>query len=58
MTSAGFSAKTSINHKDWNLTWNVSLETGGVLVGDIVNINIELEIVKQEAQEAARQAAG
>jgi polyisoprenoid-binding protein YceI len=54
-TSAGFSATTKINRKDWGLTWNVALETGGVLVGDEVTINIELELVKQaeQAQEAA-----
>jgi polyisoprenoid-binding protein YceI len=52
-TSAGFSATTTINRKDWNLTWNQALETGGVLVGDQIKIAIELEIVKQEAAEAA-----
>ena len=46
-TSAGFSAKTSINRKDWGLEWNGALETGGVLVGDQVNIDIDLEIVKE-----------
>lgn len=51
-TSAGFSATTKINRKDWDLTWNVGLETGGVLVGDEVTINIELEIVKQVEAEA------
>ncbi|PDW04053.1 YceI family protein [Candidatus Viridilinea mediisalina] len=49
-TSAGFTASTTINRKDWGLTWNVALETGGVLVGEEVNIEIELELVKQEAQ--------
>jgi len=50
-TSAGFSATTKINRKDWGLTWNQALETGGVLVSDEVTVNIELEIVKQaEAQ--------
>ncbi len=50
-TSAGFSAKTKINRKDFGLNWNVALETGGVLVADTVNIDIEAEIVKQpEAQ--------
>jgi polyisoprenoid-binding protein YceI len=43
----GFNAKTKINRKDWGLEWNVALETGGVLVGDEVNIDIELELVKQ-----------
>jgi polyisoprenoid-binding protein YceI len=46
-TSAGFSAKTSIDRKDWGLTWNVALETGGILVGDKINIEIDLEVVKQ-----------
>jgi polyisoprenoid-binding protein YceI len=49
--SAGFSASTKINRKDWGLVWNVALETGGVLVGDEVTINIELEIVKQAEAE-------
>jgi polyisoprenoid-binding protein YceI len=46
-TSAGFSAKTSIDRKDWGLTWNVALETGGILVGEKINIEIDLEAVKQ-----------
>jgi polyisoprenoid-binding protein YceI len=50
--SAGFSAQTKINRKDWGLNWNVALETGGVLVGDDITINIELELVKQVEQEA------
>jgi len=49
MTSARFTASTKINRKDWNLTWNVALETGGVLVGEMVNITIQLELVRQEA---------
>ena len=51
-TSAGFSATTKINRKQWGLNWNQALETGGVLVGDELKINIELEIVKQEEKEA------
>jgi len=46
-TSAGFSAETKINRKDWGLEWNVILETGGVLVAEEVAISIELEIIKQ-----------
>ncbi|HMQ33398.1 MAG TPA: YceI family protein [Chloroflexaceae bacterium] len=46
-TSAGFNASTKINRKDWGLNWNVALETGGVLVGEEVAIDIEIEIVKQ-----------
>jgi polyisoprenoid-binding protein YceI len=46
-TSAGFSASTEINRKDWGLTWNVALETGGLLVGEKIAINIELELIQQ-----------
>jgi polyisoprenoid-binding protein YceI len=49
ITSAGFSATGKINRKDWALTWNQSLETGGVLVGDEISVNIEIELIKQEA---------
>ena len=46
-TSAGFSGSTTINRRDWGLEWNQALETGGVLVGDKIKIDIELELVKQ-----------
>ncbi len=52
-TNAGFSAIAQIYRKDWGLLWNVALETGGVLVGDVVNINIDLEIIKQPEVQAA-----
>lgn len=45
--SAGFTASAKINRKDWNLTWNVALETGGWLVSDEIKIDLELELVKQ-----------
>ena len=45
-TSAGFSAQTKISRKDWGLTWNVGLETGGFLVSDEVKIDIEMEFTK------------
>jgi polyisoprenoid-binding protein YceI len=48
---AAFEARTTINRKDFGLTWNVALETGGVLVGDNIKIEIQLELVKQ-AEEA------
>jgi polyisoprenoid-binding protein YceI len=56
-TSAGFSAKTTIKRKDWNLNWNVALETGGWLVGDDIHVNVELEIVKQPESAPAAAAA-
>jgi len=45
--NVGFSAITKISRKDWGLTWNVALETGGVLVGDDIAVNIELELIEQ-----------
>ena len=42
---AGFSAYTTINRKDWGLTWNMALETGGLLVGDQIKIALEIEAV-------------
>lgn len=46
-TSAGFEASTKINREEWGLTWNVALETGGVLVGKEITINIEAEFTSQ-----------
>ncbi|OZS77935.1 hypothetical protein CF394_09275 [Tetzosporium hominis] len=39
-----FSADAKINRKDFGLTWNQTLETGGVLVGEDIKIDIELEL--------------
>jgi len=43
---AGFSAETTINRKDWGLSWNAALETGGVLVSDKIKLELEAEFVK------------
>ena len=43
----GIHLEAKLMRKDWGLNWNMALETGGLLVGDEVNISIELEIVKQ-----------
>ena len=40
------SASTKINRKDFGLTWNAALETGGILVGDEVTITLDVEFVK------------
>jgi polyisoprenoid-binding protein YceI len=50
---AGFSASTSIDRRDFGLGWNKLLETGGVLVGDKVELQLEVESVKQAAVKAA-----
>jgi polyisoprenoid-binding protein YceI len=44
---AGFSARANLDRKDFGLTWNAPLETGGVLVGERVEITIEVEAVKK-----------
>lgn len=51
-TSAGFTASTKLSRKGWDLTWNMVLETGGVLVGDEVKVEIEVELIKQPDSEA------
>ena len=43
----GASATTKLNRKDFGLTWNKALEAGGVLVGDEVDIALELELAKK-----------
>ena len=44
---AGFSASTEVNREDFGLSWNVSLETGGVLVGKKARLEFEIEAIKQ-----------
>ena len=43
----GFEATTKINRKDFGLTWNVAIETGGVVVGDEIKITIDVEATRQ-----------
>jgi polyisoprenoid-binding protein YceI len=50
---AGFSARATIDRKDFGLHWNQVLETGGLLVGDKVDIELDVQAVKAAAVEAA-----
>jgi polyisoprenoid-binding protein YceI len=43
----GFSARGKIDRRDFGLTWNQALETGGVVVGNDIRINIDVQAVKQ-----------
>lgn len=43
----GLSGSTKINRKDFGLTWNSALETGGVLVGEEVSITLDIEFIRQ-----------
>jgi polyisoprenoid-binding protein YceI len=45
-TRIGLSATTKINRKDFGLTWNAALETGGLLVGEEITITLDLQFVK------------
>jgi len=44
---AGFTVTGKINRKDFGLTWNAALETGGVLVSESIALNIEVQLLKQ-----------
>ncbi|HUK84201.1 MAG TPA: YceI family protein [Verrucomicrobiae bacterium] len=46
-TRLGVSAETTLDRKDYGLTWNKALETGGVMVGEDVKISISAEAVKK-----------
>ena len=45
-TRIGWTATTKINRKDFGLTWNTTLETGGILVGDEVTITFDVQAIK------------
>lgn len=50
---AGFSARTVLDRKEYGLAWNAALETGGLLVGEKVEITLEVEAVRKAAAVAA-----
>lgn len=43
-TKAGFSASGEINRKDWGIEYNAALETGGVLIGEMVKLQLDIEL--------------
>lgn len=57
-TNAGFVGQTKIHRKDWGLTWNMALETGGWVVSDELKIDIEVEFIQvPDAVPAEKQTA-
>jgi polyisoprenoid-binding protein YceI len=52
-TRAAFTASTSIQRSDFGLNWNQVVEAGGVLVGDRIDIDIEIEAVAAAGTQAA-----
>jgi polyisoprenoid-binding protein YceI len=49
-TRVAFSAGTEIDREEWDIMWNMALETGGVLVGKRVRIELEVQAVLQEPE--------
>jgi polyisoprenoid-binding protein YceI len=49
----GFVARTAVDRKDFGLRWNQALEAGGFLVGDRVDIELEVQAVRAEALQSA-----
>ncbi|GAA1952316.1 YceI family protein [Nocardioides panacihumi] len=45
-TRAGFEGTATINRKDWGITWNAALETGGVLVSDKIKLEFDVSAIK------------
>jgi polyisoprenoid-binding protein YceI len=45
-TRIGFEGATTINRKDWDLTWNAALETGGVLVSEKIKLEFDVSAIK------------
>lgn len=48
VTIAGFEAKAEIDRRDFNVTWNATLETGGLVVGNKVVLELTVEAAKQD----------
>ena len=46
-TKAGFEGTATISRKDWGITWNAALETGGFLIADKVKLVLEIEAGRQ-----------
>ena len=42
----GFEGSTTINRKDWGLTWNAALETGGVLVSEKIKLEFDISAIR------------
>jgi polyisoprenoid-binding protein YceI len=49
-TRAAISATTKVNRQDYGVKWNANIDGGGVVVGDDVNITIDLEMIKKVAK--------
>jgi polyisoprenoid-binding protein YceI len=42
----GFEGKTEVNRKDWGITWNATLDAGGVMIGDVVTLDFDVSAIR------------
>jgi polyisoprenoid-binding protein YceI len=49
-TKAAFTATTELDREQWGMTWNMALETGGVLVGKKLDVELDIQAVLQKEQ--------
>jgi polyisoprenoid-binding protein YceI len=49
-TRVALNATTTVNRMDYGVKWNAKMDGGGIVVGDDVNINIDLEMIKKQAK--------
>ena len=52
-TRAGASARASLNRKAFGLRWNQAIEAGGLVLGDDVDINLEIQAIREQARQKA-----
>lgn len=54
---AGLEGSRRIDRKDWGVTWNTKLDSGGVLVSDKITLEFELSLIKETAEAAPTESA-
>ena len=47
---AGYELSTTVNRKDYGISWNRALDSGGLVLGDDVEVTVNLEVIKQEGE--------
>jgi polyisoprenoid-binding protein YceI len=50
-TRAGFTATAQLDREQWGMTWNQALETGGVLVGKTLDVELDIQAIRAQEQE-------
>ena len=54
----GFEGTRRIDRRDWGVSWNTPLDSGGLLVSDKINLEFELSLVKEALAEAEPEQRG